>query len=221
MTRIFVLACVPVRRLAVAAGLLASVAAIGLAIPAAAAAKVTSLTSCPVLGIFAPGTYRLDADVSKSFGDCIDIFASGTVTLNLNGHSITSDMSPASSEGVVDFGGPVSIVGPGTISGWGEAGIHLLGNSTVRGVTATGNSFGIEIRGPGDSVRGNVTTGNADVGMVLDPGATGNTIIGNFAYGNGGRFPGSGVDLFDSNANCDSNVWLGNDFGTANMSCIH
>ena len=29
-----------------------------------------------------------------------------------------------------------------------------------------------------------------------------------------------GADLIDENANCDSNLWFGNDFGTRSQSCI-
>jgi hypothetical protein len=43
--------------------------------------------------------------------------------------------------------------------------------------------------------------------------------IGNYAHGNGTG--GVAKDLGDTHTNCDSNVWLGNDFGTANQSCIH
>jgi hypothetical protein len=45
---------------------LASVAAAGFAIPAAAAGPVTSLTSCQFIDT--PGMYRLDADVSGGVG---------------------------------------------------------------------------------------------------------------------------------------------------------
>jgi hypothetical protein len=54
-----------------------------------------------------------------------------------------------------------------------------------------------------------------DFGIVAETGATDNTIIGNVATGN------LTVDLFDGNPGCDGNVWRGNDFGTADISCIH
>jgi hypothetical protein len=43
---------------------------------------------------------------------------------------------------------------------------------------------------------------------------TDNTIIGNFAHNS------LGDDLSDANPNCDSKVCRGNDFRTANQSCI-
>jgi parallel beta-helix repeat protein len=71
----------------------------------------------------------------------------------------------------------------------------------------------------GNDVRGNVVTDNAGGGIAAASQlGTGNTIIGNFAQDNT-RF--GGFDLFDGNTNCDSNVWRGNDFGTANQFCIH
>jgi hypothetical protein len=193
-------------------GVLASLAAVGLAIPASAAAKVTSLTSCGTIS--SPGKYRLDADVSTTSLDCFDITASD-VTLHLNGHTVTA--------GTFGFvvkasGSGDQIVGPGTVTGANTRAIGLFvgGNDTVRGVTVsvTGSSEGIEIGSAGNDVRGNVVTGTGTFGIVVDSLATGNTIIGNFAHG-------SGTDLVDNNVNCDSNVWRGNDFGSANQTCIH
>lgn len=213
MTRIFVsLARVPVRRLA-PLGVLASLAAVGFAIPATAAAKVTSLTACQA--ITAPGSYRLDADLT-TFSDCFDITASG-VTLNLNGHSITTPLGMGSF-GIDVAGGAANtnVVGPGTVTGWNTDAIGFDGsNGSVRGVTVTDNFVGISIGGPDNSIRGNVATRNGDAGIVANSGATDTTIIGNYAHD-------KAEDLVDDNlADCDNNVWRGNDFGTANQSCIH
>jgi parallel beta-helix repeat protein len=190
-------------------GVLACSAAVALALPATAAAKVTSLTSCQTIS--SAGKYRLDADVTAGAGDCYDIHASG-VTLVLNGHTITS---PLGGQGILVAGSGARIVGPGTVSGF-LVGILLLsgGNGSVRGVTATGDGDGIALGSANNSVRGNVATDNG-IGIGAFAPATGNTIIGNSAHAN------SFDDLFDNNANCDSNVWRGNDFGSANQSCIH
>jgi hypothetical protein len=60
---------------------------------------------------------------------------------------------------------------------------------------------------------------NNDGGISVLFGSTDNTIIGNYVNNNLG--PGI-IDLLDSNPNCDSNVWRGNDFGTSfPASCIH
>lgn len=191
-------------------GALACSAAVGLAIPTTAAAKVTSLTSCQA--IRSPGKYRLDANVSTSSVLCFEITAND-VTLNLNSHTITGN---SAAFGILVLGGSgAKIRGPGTVTSFG-AGIDVNGtNGSVRGVTATENSFeGIDLESPGNTVKGNVTTSNS-FGIFVDGGATGNTIIGNYSHGN------STDDLVDFNSNCDSNVWRGNDFGTANQSCIH
>jgi parallel beta-helix repeat protein len=184
-------------------GVLASLAVVGFAIPAMASSPVMSLTNCQTIS--ASGTYRLDADITIRSEFCFDITAKN-VTLFLNGHTITG-VRPVSVEGIAADGTGATIVGPGTVSGW-QVGIFLDGgNGSVRGITANGNGSGIDIDSAGNDVRGNVTSGN-NGGIVAEPGATGNTIIGNSATGNG-------IDLHDANTNCDSNVWRGNDFTTS------
>jgi parallel beta-helix repeat protein len=195
-------------RLGAVLGVLASCgAAVGLAGPATAAAKVTSLTSCQ--DITAPGDYRLDADVSGANGaTCFSIDASD-VTLNLNGHTITGT--------AIYVAGPnAKIVGPGTVTDAGT-GIELNGGSgSLRGVTVTDgapNSNGIYIDSSGNTVRGNVATDNPEAGIFIESPDTGNTVIGNYAHGNG-------TDLEDQSGGCTNNVWRGNDFGTADPTCI-
>jgi parallel beta-helix repeat protein len=132
------------------------------------------------------------------------------VTLILNGHTITGTGGPAS-VGIEAGGSGDTILGPGTVSGT-KIGIDLApGSGSVRGVTVTKNALGIGIFRAGNSVRGNVAKDNID-GIVA--GASGNTIIGNYAHGN------TSDDLIDNSGTCTSNVWLGNDFGTASPSCI-
>jgi hypothetical protein len=186
-------------------------AAVGLAIPgtpASAGGTVKSVTSCG--GLNGPGTYRLDANVT---GPTFCFGIGNNVTFLLNGHTISSGFA-FQDFGIITQGSGDTILGPGKISGFGP-GIDLFGGGAkVRGVTATRNGVGIFIESAGNDVRGNVTTGNG-VGILAETtGNTGNTIIGNSAQNNG-------TDLEDDNANCGSNVWRGNDFGTANLSCIH
>lgn len=209
---------------------LGCLAAVGSALPATAAAKVTSVTSCQQ--ITAAGTYRLDADITirsiNNPGYCF-LISADDVTFNLNGHTISGRSRFLSGFAIAVGGNSAKIVGPGTLTAWG-VGVGFFGDGgSVRGVTATGNNVGIEIVngaldgvvgfsdyvGTNNDVRGNVITGNGRVGIQVDAGATGNTIIGNFAHNNF-------EDLRDQNPNCDSNVWWGNDFGTADPpSCIH
>jgi hypothetical protein len=189
-------------------------ATFGLAIPTAADAKVKRLTTCRNDPILSPGTYRLEANIATS-KRCFFLDASG-ITLDLNGHAITSANEKA--VGIMAFAGGAKIVGPGTISGFGYA-ISLVnkGNDTVHGVTTIANQFGIGINSKGNRVRGNVTTNNFTAGIDVFPGAHDNKIERNFAYENG-----HAGDLRDNNIHdCADNVWRDNDFGTANQSCIH
>jgi hypothetical protein len=190
---------------------LASLAAVGF--PAPAAASVTSVTSCQ--GLTTPGVYRLDADLSPpTFKFCF-VIAASNVTLNLNGHTLTGlGNQTAITDATGDVVPNTDIHGPGTITGFQHIGIMLGSGSRVTGVTLTHNGDGIDVFGTGSSVKGNVVTDN-EFGINVEVlGATGNTIIGNFAHNN------IIEDLNDNNA-CGSNVWTGNDFGTANLSCIH
>jgi hypothetical protein len=162
----------------------------------------------------------MDANVTGTGLPFCLVIAVNNVTLLLNGHTIRhSPGNPRSmgSTGIEVTGGigfGATILGPGTVSGW-QGGIDLLGGGgTVRGVTATKNDEGIDVASANNSVRGNVTTDN---GIGIGVGGAGNTIIGNFAHWN------SFFDLADGLffGNCVHNVWRGNDFGTANQSCIH
>jgi parallel beta-helix repeat protein len=200
-------------------GVLGCLAAVGLSIPTTAAAGVTSLTSCQKIS--APGSYLLDADVTATASTrvCFAIAASG-VKLHLNGHtikgSVVSDVGIDASTGFTND----HIVGPGTLTGWQRAGIvfgasSLQSHGSVRGVLATHNLVGIEVA-PGTEgarVHDNVARHNK-FGIVVRHSAHHNRIEDNIALNNEKQ------DLSDHNPACDSNVWLGNDFETANESCI-
>jgi parallel beta-helix repeat protein len=88
------------------------------------------------------------------------------------------------------------------------------GHDSVRGVAAIANAIGIGVDSKDNSVRDNVTVHNVVVGIDLFVSATGNTIEGNFA-------PANRLDLRDNIPDCAGNIWSGNDFVTANESCIH
>jgi hypothetical protein len=123
-------------------GVLASLAAVGLAIPTTAGATVTGLTSCQTAGLTMP-KYRLDADlnISPTADYCFKISGSN-VSLNLNGHTINQ----GAEFGVLVTGAYDRIVGPGTITGGDEEAIELQGtNGSVRGVTLTNNTNAIMV----------------------------------------------------------------------------
>jgi hypothetical protein len=66
-----------------------------------------------------------------------------------------------------------------------------------------------------NNTAGFCTSGSPCPGVWMWQGATGNFITGNVSLGN---VP---FDLEDDNPNCDSNLWEGNRFKTANETCIH
>ncbi|MGA2717315.1 MAG: right-handed parallel beta-helix repeat-containing protein [Bryobacteraceae bacterium] len=117
--------------------------------------------------------------------------------------------------------------GAATAAGGFSGGIGLGGASnanTVNNNTASGNgpqsvvpaiAAGILIGGAGNGNRvyGNTTDGNIFAGIQVK--STGNSIFGNSSVGNGA------YDLEDDNPACDSNLWGGNNFFTANQACIH
>jgi parallel beta-helix repeat protein len=195
-------------------GALACLAAVSLAVPATASASVKSLTNCGSITV--PGKYRLDANVTGT-DICFIIFAND-VTLRLNGHTVQGQSADL---GIFVIGAKVDIVGPGTVTGWGAAGIGFVnpptgqgGSGSVRHVTVTNNGgVGIGIASAGNEIRHNEITDNGS-GIHVFSGA-GNTITGNFVHNN------ASFDMEDEDANCGSNVWRHNDFATANVGCIH
>jgi hypothetical protein len=194
-------------------GVVTCLAGVGLAIPTAAGATVTSLKTCE--RIASPGEYRLDANIATNHG-CFFLDASG-ITLDLNGHTITGTKFPVESGnvGIMAFKGGNKILGPGTLAGF-DLGISLVnqGHDSVRGVAAIANAIGIGVNSKDNSVRDNVTVHNVVVGIDVFVSATGNAIEGNFAQANR-------LDLRNNIPDCAGNVWSGNDFVTANESCIH
>lgn len=88
----------------------------------------------------------------------------------------------------------------------------------VRNNTVNGNVFGITVieGSTSNDIRFNTVTNNFGVGIGVDNGSTDNSIFHNTATGTFG-----GPDLSDLNANCDSNTWKHNTFGTADQPCIN
>ena len=99
-----------------------------------------------------------------------------------------------------------------------SGGISLLQtvDDSVRNNIVNGNVFGITVlAGIGNDIRFNTVTNSVFVGIGIRVGSD-NSIFHNTA-----QDTGSGFDLEDDNANCDSDVWMHNTFGTANQSCIN
>lgn len=163
-------------------------------------------TNVSVLG---PGVIT-NYGVGLALGSSSSVVANVTATQNINGF----DISPVSS--VVQGNTATANINTGFA-------VHGKGN-VVRGNDSSsngGSGFVVE-EGIGNEIRGNTANANSQDGILVDTSSIGNTIRGNTALGNntsGGTF----YDLKDNNANCDSNIWQGNDFVTVppNQSCIH
>ena len=107
----------------------------------ASAAGAVAIDSCRILTDTNTTTYKLATDLT-SCGDCL-IVANNKITIDLQGHSITSTC-PGSGWGITDQGRILDLitVKNGTVSGY-EIGV-FLSNSTrvsVLGVKATNNAI--------------------------------------------------------------------------------
>jgi parallel beta-helix repeat protein len=192
------------------------------------AADPIPVTTCGTV-ISTPGTYQLVNDLVNCQGDGIDI-TSSNVHLILNGHEISGSgggalgfvntYGIAVGIGVFDGVSNVKINGPATISNFGQGGVafEAVSNSSVVGVTSTGNKFGFNVNAAfgagnfnlhstGNKFNGNTATANFGHGFTLN-GADQNTFRGNDSSGNGLAGSAEGFFLF----NATQNVVEGNTF---------
>lgn len=158
------------------------------------------ITTCP-FAITAGGTYTLTADLTAS-GDCITISppAGASVTVALNGFSITGDGSGAAIVADPDTR-TISVVGPGTISSFFIAvDLSLTTDVTAKRLTVSDAFFGIAfeqgslydsvIEGTGLCVAGvgtgpkslvkNVTVTDCVFGVVVEEGSSVQQSTANF-----------------------------------------
>ena len=160
----------------------------------------------------------------------INVSDPGTTLTRLK---VTNNTSSGLSLGATDI-----VVSASTFSG-NLTGISVLAGAdsiTVSGCTLKGNtgsaivsfsnsgiydsnrisnnsSSGISILATGNSITNNTISSNS---KGIEVGGTSNTITGNTSTKN------TQVDMQDANADCDSNDWSHNRFGTADpASCIH
>jgi parallel beta-helix repeat protein len=141
--------------------------------------------------------------------------------------------------GFISIGGNNNVVANSNFSSNLDDGasFFLGSGNTIRSSFATGNVDKGIISGASNTlIAGNLVLRNAN-GIWLSDGATGSTVKGNVAVGNGhgivvhastgdsiiGNLAfGNGLDLQDENANCDADTWMFNVFVTADpLSCIH
>ncbi|HLK08304.1 MAG TPA: right-handed parallel beta-helix repeat-containing protein [Candidatus Angelobacter sp.] len=140
----------------------------------------------------------------SSFSSVTEVTAdtNGVGFLDLGGSKNAFDGNTATNNAFFVFAGAITLV-----QSSGDA---------VRNNTVTNNVFGIIDLGGGTSndVRFNTVTNNFGVGIGIA--GTGDSIFLNTVTGTT-----DGADMQDTNANCDSNMWKHNTFGTANQPCIN
>jgi hypothetical protein len=189
--------------------------------------------------ITTPGEYVLAGDCTGINGIVI---VSSDVHLKLNGHTMSG--IGFGSTGISAFNvSHVHIEGPGTITSWQDGILFgTVTDSHVEQVTCVNNQDNglflgqrttdthvnnnlfsmnlVGLRGQSNTsdnhLDNNQAINNRSRGISLDNGATNYHVNGNTALGNLQQF-----DLFDGNASCDDNKWNGNNFATANQTCIH
>jgi parallel beta-helix repeat protein len=203
-------------------------------------AWATNITTCPFT-ISTSGDYHVTQNLtcSSTSKPAISVIANN-VTLSLDGHTITGPGRTQFQAVAIDVGDESGVsVSNGTIASFGVAveledgatrssvsgltinncddGIDLdfgANGNTVSSNTITSGDVGIAVGGSNNNVSSNTSSDNETGISINDDTAHGNMVEGNTALGN------SSVDLEDVNANCDSNIWAGNCFGTKSQSCI-
>ncbi|MGH9263322.1 MAG: right-handed parallel beta-helix repeat-containing protein [Acidimicrobiales bacterium] len=96
----------------------------------------------------------------------------------------------------------------------------VLNNGLTGGSIRDGD--GIAVFGRQNFVQDNEVRNNGQSGIHVYVGGTGNYIQRNVAFGNNaGPNPDAQFDLRDDNPSCDATLWMGNQFGTRNQSCIN
>jgi parallel beta-helix repeat protein len=107
-------------------------------------------------------------------------------------------------------------------------GNQVTNNGLYRVAARRGNGIGLQIGGANGAndniIENNLSTRNADNGISIRLGSLRNTVRNNTAVGNAFLPPasqnfGPTFDLLDNNPNCDANVWLNNQHGTAFPAC--
>lgn len=87
--------------------------------------------------------------------------------------------------------------------------IYNGANNLIRNNVTNGNDFaGIRITSEANTAKGNMVSGNADVGIWIVAGGTMSNVHNNTVLGSGN------TDMQDDNANCDANMWKNNTFQT-------
>ena len=204
---------------------------------AAFAQQSTPITQCGTV-ITQPGSYVVANDLSCFFQDGIDIVADHVI-LMLNNHQISGlffiGNGISVGVGVPSGNSHVSILGPGTITGFNQGiDFEQVSHSSVKDVTSTFNFFGFVVNGgfaagcgascpsTKNVFQGNTSTGNDQHGFTMN-GANDNSFRDNNASNNSNGdgllfFVASGNDANGNTAtgNGDSGIAVSSGTGTNN-----
>lgn len=230
----FVLASMHQRSIRVAAVL---AVAIVTALAGADRASAGVISACQTLSDFNT-VYKLDTDLT-SCGDCL-VVANNKITIDLQGHSITSTC-PGGFSAITDLAGfDLITVKNGTVSGY-EIGVDLpdstrvsvlgvkatnnsivgiwVGDGLVKSSEASGNDIGIEV----DGDRGQVQQSNSHDNISIGIAALGDhcLVTMNFANGNGHGIVAGGNKCTVSYNTANSNGVAGIDAGFSDGGTGH
>jgi len=214
---------------------------VALASMPAAAYSAIPITSCGTV-INQPGHYILANDLSCFDQDGIDIVADH-VDLMLDGHQISNVFQDFIGRGigvgvgVASGNSHVSIIGPGTITGF-NVGIEFqqVSHSSVKEVTTTFNFFGFAVNGgfvvgcnqscpsTKNVFQGNTSTFNDQHGFTMN-GANDNTFRDNNASNNSNGlgillFTAIGNDVRGNTTNSNGGAGIGISAGTGTDNAI-
>jgi len=164
------------------------------------------------------GSYVLSRNIvnnSRVGADAVQITTSNVV-IDLQGFSITATGS-STGAGINATGQTNVVIRDGIISGFDGPAIITGANSTISGITATGNSTTSGTpavqAGTGSQITGNTVNGSGSGGITCGSG-TGCLIRDNVIQGNAGV----GITLSDSTGGYRSNVMQGNNGNTVGAS---
>jgi parallel beta-helix repeat protein len=172
-----------------------------------------------LVGVLVSGSSRVSV-----VGDTATNFAFNVVLLNSSDSNVVN-VDASNSVVPKAFGNAITVQSStdnriiNCTANGSNIGILLLvdsDNNTLIANTAQTNAVGgiaIQDFSDNNTVRANDVEHNP-VGISVADETTGNLLQANRAWNN------TSVDMSDGNANCDSNVWQSNQFGTANRACI-
>jgi len=158
--------------------------------------QTTSITTCP-FEIYNPGIYHVTQDlVCPVFGISIN---AANVELHLDGHTLEGlEGARHAAYGIGMFNFNDSVLGSGTVTNFEvDIAVNGSGNRLVNITATSASSVGIQLHYVTQTTLLNCTANNNSIGILLQPGSNGNTLISNTASGNAQ----DGIRLFAASNN--------------------